>query len=169
MDRSEQPDVYQVYLGLDWAPVEAGGRVLIRPSRDAWNDFGFKTHADFRIIASTGEITAATGFLGFLLEEEAEATDTSHLRAFLSSAASTFVSAEDLPGRFFTMLREMDAYRRLVDALGVKELRQCLLSINDVVALTEYRSTTEWLNQALSSAVFNMSFIRSSESYFAFK
>src|SRR4051812_37082917 len=99
MDSSEQPNVYQVFLGLDWAPVEAGRTVLIRPTRDAWNDFGFKTHADFRIIASTGEVTAARGLLGFLLEEEAEATDTSHLGAFLSSAAKTFISAEDVPGR----------------------------------------------------------------------
>jgi energy-coupling factor transporter ATP-binding protein EcfA2 len=169
MARSEQPDVYQVYFGLKWPTVEAGRTVLIRPSRDGWNDFGFRTHVDLRIVAPTSEVTAATGFLGFLPEEEADAVDASHLRRLLSSAGEEFIAAEKVPGRFFTMLRQMDEYRRLVDALGVEELRECLLSINDVVAFNEYRSSAEWLGQALSSDVFGMSFIRSSESYFAFK
>lgn len=170
MDRDEPSDAYRVYFGLEGRRVERGPSVFISPSRDRWNDFGFRTHADFRILASSGQSITASGFLGFLFEKGADATDTSELRELLSSAADGCLSAQDVAeGRFFTMLSGMDAYRQLVDFLGVAELRQCLLAINDVIALTEYRSSTEWLGEALSSDVFNMSFIRSSDCYFTFK
>ena len=152
MAGSKQSDTYSVDFGFAGTPGGVGRRVLMRPSRDNWNDFGFKTHVNLEIVGPTGEVSEATGFLGFLADSGKDATDTTYLRDLLSSVNRDFISAEDIPARFFTMLSAMDGYRELVDALGPTEVRNCLLALNDVVALAEFRSSSQWLSEALVSA-----------------
>ncbi|WP_321947879.1 AAA family ATPase [Paraburkholderia sp. J10-1] len=70
---------------------------------------------------------------------------------------------------FFTMLPTLADYRGLVGVLGVEVVQGLLLALNDVVALGEWHPGEELLKQATATEVFQRSFIRTSEAFFAFK
>jgi ABC-type dipeptide/oligopeptide/nickel transport system ATPase component len=158
---------YTVYFGHGWPESGAARSVLVRPSDDRWNDFSFRTRVTYEVRSDEGSVGPFEGCLGFLSEEE-RPSDLTYLTELLASRGSP-LAAEEVPGRFFTMLATLADYRKLVDALETKQARLLLHSLNDVVATSEFWPTTLWLDDALSSDVFNMSFLRSSESFFTFK
>lgn len=168
MGSVNRSDEYAVYFGHSWPETAAARSVLVRPSDDRWNDFNFRTRVTYEIRSDGASAGPFEGYVGFLVGEGEPASDATYVTELLASTGSP-LAAEDIPRRFFTMLGSMADYRRLVDALAPKQVRSLLLSLNDVVGTIEFRSTTPWLDDALSSDVFNMSFLRSSESFFAFK
>lgn len=151
-------------LAMDLPP----DTILVVPSSDGWNDFGHHTRVDYRIrVRSAKEAVEASGFIGFI-NPEADRNGKDLLQQLVSTQGESTVTATT-DHRFFTMLPDMEAYRRLVQALEADDATEALTALNDLVALNEFESTAAILDLATQSEVFSLSFMRSSDSYFAYK
>jgi ABC-type branched-subunit amino acid transport system ATPase component len=142
--------------------------VLVVPSPDGWNDFGHHTRVDYRIqMRSARQTVEASGFIGFI-NSEGDSNGKDLLQQVVSSKGASTVTAR-AEHRFFTMLPDMEAYRKLVQALDPDDATEALTALNDLVALNEFESNAPILDLATQSKVFSLSFMRSSDSYFAYK
>ena len=142
--------------------------VLIVPSSDGWNDFGHYTRIDYWIRMRTADQPVhANGFIGFIAHEE-NLSGKNLLEQLVSTQGESTITAK-AEHRFFTMLSDMESYRRLVQALGADDATEALTAVNDLVALNEFDSTTDLLEDATQTKVFSLSFMRSSDSFFAYK
>jgi ABC-type branched-subunit amino acid transport system ATPase component len=142
--------------------------ILVVPSSDGWNDFGHHTRVDYRIrMRSSKEAVEASGFIGFI-NPEAGRNGKDLLQQLVSTQGKSTVTATS-DHRFFTMLPDMEAYRLLVQTLDADDATEALIALNDLVALNEFESTSPILDLATQSEVFSLSFMRSSDSYFAYK
>lgn len=151
-------------LRLDLPP----NTVLIVPSEDRWNDFGHHTRIDYRIrMRSAIEAIEASGFIGFI-SPEADQNGKELLEQLVSARGESTVTAT-AEHRFFTMLPDMEAYRRLVQTMDADDATEALTALNDLVALNEFEAASITLDLATQSEVFSLSFMRSSDSYFAYK
>ena len=114
------------------------GTIVIAPSSDSWNDFGERILIEVvlqprRNAEFSNERLEFRGFFGFL-EKQGDKSDTLQLRE-LVNRDSTPISAEKVPD-YFTMLPDMESYRRIVGQLGPDEARIVLRAINDMVAVS---------------------------------
>ncbi len=142
--------------------------ILVVPSSDGWNDFGHHTRVDYRIRMRSPQVAVqARGFIGFI-NPEAKQNGNNLLQQLVSTEGKSTVAATT-DHQFFTMLPDMEAYRRLVQTLDADDATQVLTALNDLVALNEFESTTAILDLATQSEVFSLSFMRSTDSYFAYK
>jgi len=142
--------------------------VLIVPSNDSWNDFGNYTRVDYRIrVGAERPPIEESGFIGFIAADS-NRTDRKLLEQLLAAAGETTHTARS-EHRFFTMLPDMEAYRRLVQTLNADDATAALTAVNDLVALSEFNSTADILDLAVQTDAFSLSFMRSSDTYFAFK
>lgn len=151
-------------LAIDLPP----DTILIVPSSDGWNDFGHHTRVDYRIrMHSAKEVVEASGLIGFI-DPKADRNGKDLLQQLVSPHSDLTVAAT-IDHRFFTMLPDMEAYRRLVQILDADDATKALTALNDLVALSEFESTAPILDMAIRTEVFSLSFMRSSDSYFAYK
>lgn len=142
--------------------------VLIVPSTDDWNDFGHHTRIDYNFrMDSDSPIVSASGFIGFI-KTGGERNGKDLLQQLILAQGDTTVPAPH-EHRFFTMLPDMEAYRRLVQQLNADDATVVLRAVNDLVALNEFASNSDILDLALRTEVFSLSFMRSSDSFFAYK
>ncbi|AKC86306.1 AAA family ATPase [Pseudoxanthomonas suwonensis] len=141
--------------------------VLIVPSADDWNDFGLRTRIDYLIRIQEADPVATSGHIGFL-DKEGVSRGSEQLVKIVEESGKQMVSAGS-KHRFFTMLPDMEAYRILVRDFGVEDASTALGGTNDLVALNEFSPRSELLESATRSDVFTSSFMRSSETFFAFK
>jgi energy-coupling factor transporter ATP-binding protein EcfA2 len=143
------------------------GTIAISPSKDSWNDFGFRIRVDiaFCIRPGTGGQLLVSGFFGFVQSADRE-YDVRLLEKLLKGAPDNRLLVSDIP-KFFTMLPDMRTYREVVSFLGPKEAADALVAINDVVAADEGLVGSTSLRAAKETAVFKQAFLRSSEAFFA--
>jgi ABC-type branched-subunit amino acid transport system ATPase component len=143
--------------------------VLIAPSHDNWNDFGFRTQVDILIgrIEHNEEIHTH-GYLGFIEDKIDQSNDDIDILKLFSATKSEVIDAKE-GHRFFTMLPDMESYRGIIRILGVEIASDVLLAINDIVAYEEFKPSEKWLKAATQTNTFNYSFMRSSETYFTYK
>ncbi|MGC4008892.1 MAG: AAA family ATPase [Pseudomonas sp.] len=143
--------------------------ILIAPSEDNWNDFGYRTRVDVRINLS-GELNVhiMEAYIGFITDQPDDPNGIYPLEKLLKGVEVLTLPATD-SHRFYTMLPSMKAYRSIVQIFGVNRSVEILTAIRDLVALSEFKTKANWLEQAKNSDVFLKSFVRSAESYFAFK
>jgi len=113
------------------------------------------------------EVVEASGFIGFISPEAKQNGKELLQQLVLTEGKSTVSATTD--HQFFTMLPDMEAYRRLVQTLDADAATQALTALNDLVALNEFESSAAILGLATQSEVFSLSFMRSSDSYFAYK
>lgn len=143
--------------------------IIVVPSNDDWNDFGFRTLVDVDInTSSKNESFSTKAYIGFLTNDAKEPNGTSRLKELLKGTDLIEIPGAD-SHRFFTMLPTMEAYRELVIKLGVEDAAEALRSLRDLVVLTEFKNNANWLDLAVTSEVFLKSFMRTSDSYYAFK
>lgn len=142
--------------------------ILVIPSSDGWNDFGHHTRVEYRIrMSSMKEAVHASGFIGFINSEGDQNGKDLLEQLVLVQGESTVKATTD--HHFFTMLPDMEAYRRLVRTLDADGATAVLTALNDLVALNEFESSADILDLAIQTEVFSLSFMRSSDSYFAYK
>lgn len=142
--------------------------ILIVPSSDIWNDFGHHARVDYWIrMRSAKETVHASGFIGFI-NPDADHSGKDLLQQLVSTHGESTVEATT-DHHFFTMLPDMEAYRKLVQTLNADDATAALTALNDLVALNEFESTAAILDLATQTEVFSLSFMRSSDSYFAYK
>ncbi|MBX8487743.1 AAA family ATPase [Pseudomonas cichorii] len=141
--------------------------IYIAPNPDRWNDFGFRTKIDIHIhLEGEGEFYTE-GFIGFLTNSSNESNGVYKLNQLLENTDAYVLP--DLGGtKFFTMLPNMESYRKLSRTFGIETAVTVLKSINDLVAIGEFKPMTNWLGLACKSEVFLKSFMRTTESFFAF-
>ncbi len=141
-----------------------GEQVLVIPHEGTWNDFGYQIHYQYIYVIDKKRVLDGVIMLG-LLEL------SSGIRAVVAGAIQEskhdFVRAEDLP-QFFSMHRSMQEYRNVVERLGLSKAQSLLTALNDLVALRHYLRTPKWVDVAIENEVFNLAFMRNSESFYAF-
>lgn len=151
-------------LALDLPP----DTILVVPSSNGWNDFGHHTRVDYRIrMRSSVDVVHASGFIGFI-NPEADRNGKDLLQQLVSTQGESTI-AVTTDHHFFTMLPDMEAYRWLVQTLDADDATAVLNALNDLVALNEFDSNPAVLDLATQTEVFSLSFMRSSDSYFAYK
>ena len=147
------------------------GTIAIAPSSDSWNDFGERILIEIalqpRRNAESGiDRLKFRGFFGFL-EKQNGRFDTLHLRELVTQDP-TPIPAERVPD-YFTMLPDMESYRRVVGHLGPDEARLALRAMNDIIEADDRPFGRPWLRAARESRIFLNAFLRHSEPYFAWK
>lgn len=151
------------------------GEVLIYPSFNNWNDFGFKIKCTCSVFNTLTDNTYTFGtYIGFLSldpnqvnsktnkEMNEESRDLSKRFSKDPEAFNFYVDNR----QFFTMLPSMADYRMVVEALGPEQLKVVLQAINDMVLHKD--SSDKWVDAATKSEVFQLGFMRNSEGFFAF-
>ena len=144
--------------------------ILVSPTNDSWNDFGFQVRVELFIQPPTGPVLSMhpvklPGFFGFI-ENKRRALDVRALREQLQENGP--LEAERFPG-FFTMLPDMATYREIGSALGWDEARRALRALHDIVEAGESPGIPAWLKPATDSQLFRKVFLRTTESFFAWK
>ncbi|WBO22724.1 AAA family ATPase [Sphingomonas abietis] len=154
-------------LDLDAFPDAQPGTIIITPSKENWNDFGFRIRVDIAFITPReyDRVLNISGFFGFIGESK-NVSDVRLLRKLLENAPDKRLSSKDIPP-FFTMLPNMGAYRDIVAYLGPELATKSLLAMNEVVAMDDTRTGPGWLRDAKQSRVFKQAFLRTSEAFFA--
>ncbi len=142
--------------------------ILVVPSQDSWNDFGYHTRVDYRIrLHAVNELIVSSGFICFI-DPNGESIGRYMVPQLVSAVGAMTMPAPE-EQRFFTMLPDMESYRRLVQSLGPDDVKNALIALNDLVALNEFESAASLLELATQSEIFKLSFMRSADSYFAYK
>ncbi len=160
----EQKTSYQIYFA--WSASSFKGStaptIVFIPSSDKWNDFSQRTIFECKVLGAGKRNTfSTTVHLAFLGEEE---SPVEHVRTLLGKSSQ--IDSSSLPA-FFTMLSDLDAYRRAVSELTRSEALRVLLAINDLVAL-KTKKLPKWFSQAMASDAFKFSFMRKTQTFFAF-
>lgn len=147
------------------------GTIAIVPASDSWNDFGERILIELiiqprRETEFSGERMEFRGFFGFL-EKQDNKFDTQHIRDLVDRDPAP-IPAEKVP-YYFTMLPDMESYRRIVGQFGPDEARLVLRAMNDIVEADDRPVGRPWLKAARESRIFLNAFLRNSEPYFAWK
>lgn len=90
-------------------------------------------------MSSTKQPVEASGFIGFV-NPEAERNGKNLLQQLVSTLGDSTVTAT-VDHSFFTMLPDMEAYRRLVQTLDPDNATEALTALNDLVVMNEFEST----------------------------
>ncbi|MDH0869808.1 AAA family ATPase [Agrobacterium pusense] len=141
--------------------------IVISPSKDQWNDFGYRIRVDIFLPdrSTPDRRLELPGFLGFVGKGK-EASDVRMLIERLNESADGRLTSDQLP-TFFTMLPEIGAYREIVSRFGPKDATQLLVGMHDVVAAEETYPGPIWFRGVREAGVFKQAFMRSSEAFFA--
>ncbi|MBA4013253.1 MAG: AAA family ATPase [Phenylobacterium sp.] len=173
---ASKPEEYRVHFARaeqlgDFLP----GDIVISPSRDRWNDFGFRIHVDIVVHARQSIGISSVhldGYLGFIYpdsdaNDSIPDADTRLIARVLDAFPDPSAPADQFP-QFFTMLPDMAAYRTLVGELGPEEAAAVLVAMHDMVE-AEYATISRPWSEAEHLQTFQRGFLRSNEAYFALK
>lgn len=182
----EDSSNYNIIFNQDIRDISSND-ILIYPSYDNWNDFGFKLKCTCCVInKKTGELVKIGAYIGFLPMDKENFSNDKHINEYSRELSQGFSKGSlseavfaPLDGKFknsgyviwgkvyfFTMLPSMADYRSGIEKLGVEQFGEFLRAINDLVLFKD--SSEEWVSQAVSSEVFRLGFMRHSEGFFAF-
>lgn len=125
-------------------------------------DFGIHSNFKFFLTLNQNKIELELK-IGFLDQQQ----DPREILKQKFSDHHSPVSPKELPP-FFSLLEDLESYRKIVRTLGPNLAQKSLISINDMVATGKTAVKPVWYNEALKSRVFNISLLRSSESFAAF-
>lgn len=143
--------------------------LLISPLNDRWNDFGFRTRVEIAVKKERSNIVyAMSASIGFLETFDDTQNGTDLLEVLLKRGGGTALEPPQ-PLNFFTMLPDLEAYRKIVRALGVAGAQEVLVAARDVVTLDHLNSSRAFVLAVTETPIFKMSFVRTAEAYFAFK
>ncbi|CAM2192103.1 ATP-binding protein [Paraburkholderia kururiensis] len=142
---------------------------LIVPSDDKFDDFGFKTRVSIHLRLDEHRGKAVLkGYFGVVSPGSDTASDSRWIVELMNGTRELTVAAED-GHHFFTMLPTLHDYRAVVRDMGPQAAGKLLLALNDLVAVGELRPTSNIPAAASITKVFQKSFVRTAEAYFAFK
>ena len=144
--------------------------VLVVPSDDTWPAFGRYVGVDFLIqVRFAKQPIRASGFIGFIEPEGRQNANVLIEQLVAGGGSETaHVMSEQVP-RFFTMLPDMEAYRRLVQQLGSDDATAVLTAVNDLVALNEFDSSIPRSGPCDPDRSLHPGIYACSDTFFAFK
>ena len=161
---------YKILFAASWRSTLniSKDEIILVPSNDSWNNFG---HRNKFLLWRSGERQAISILLSFIEKKDSPESnflnpDSIVKKKFEKNDANS-LPASDFPD-FFTMLYDMDDYRKIISKEGVTNGNEILKSINDLVFTQAKNSNAHWYKNAIESEAFTLSFMRSSHTIFAF-
>lgn len=157
---------YSICLSLDPPPTIERKEpfIWIYPGSSSWNDFGLQTECWITVFEDGTRIFKENAKLAFVKKGSSPFVV---LKTMLNEAGKDYLEGENLP-TFFVLMGGMQDYRNIVSQLGLEKANQILSQLNDLALIKHSEKNPPWLEKAYSSKAFNDSFIRSSETFFAF-
>lgn len=141
--------------------------IYIWSTNDSWNDFRYKTHGMFVLQLDDHKIVEGNILVSVLKDDVlVEPGYTGLGNRFISGRKDFEVELPETA--FFSLLPSISDYRRLVQEVGEARASMTLRSLNDLVFAGGYPKTVSWYSAAIDSDVFQKSFMRNSEPFFAF-
>lgn len=148
--------------------------IKISAVSSVWNDFTYKIRCEFRVLSKeSGASHSGDMLIGILAPKNIKGGAAKDFMADYRSLQSAveLLNENNTPKssdsiRFFTMLPNMNSYRKLVDALGPEETQKFLSAVNDLVYFKD--KSCDWFTDATDSDVFSLGFMRNSEAFFAY-
>lgn len=141
--------------------------IYIWATDNSWNDFRYKTHGTFVVHLDNDQIISGNILVSVLNDEQSEHSDFVGLGNRFSAGKQDFEL--ELPEKaFYCLLPSISEYRTIVQDIGSLQASAILKSLNDLVFTNEYNQTASWFKEAVISDVFQKSFMRNSEPFFAF-
>ncbi|WKM74697.1 AAA family ATPase [Klebsiella oxytoca] len=164
-------DNYEIIFGSSAYVVninKSSKYINIYPDKNNFNDFGLDSKVFIDIVDNEiNKNISLPGFIGFI--EDYKDLNGKYALDAISKNIEKLSLLNEKPYFFFTMLRELKDYRELVENYGVEEANKILFAINDITLTVRDSESQRYKNVALGTDIFNKSFIRNSESYFAYK
>ncbi|HAV1393122.1 ATP-binding cassette domain-containing protein [Enterobacter hormaechei subsp. xiangfangensis] len=164
-------DNYEIIFGSSAYVVninKSSKYINIYPDKNNFNDFGLDSKVFIDIVdKEINKNISLPGFIGFI--EDYKDLNGKYALDAISKNIEKLSLLNEKPYFFFTMLRELKDYRELVENYGVEEANKILFAINDITLTVRDSESQRYKNVALGTDIFNKSFIRNSESYFAYK
>ncbi|MGL3378071.1 AAA family ATPase [Salmonella enterica] len=164
-------DNYEIIFGSSAYVVninKTSKYINIYPDKNNFNDFGLDSKVFIDIVdKEINKNISLPGFIGFI--EDYKDLNGKYALDAISKNIEKLSLLDEKPYFFFTMLRELKYYRELVENYGVEEANKILFAINDITLTVRDSESQRYKNVALGTDIFNKSFIRNSESYFAYK
>lgn len=159
---------YEVFFAENWGAKKSvsNGAIVLVPSGSNWNNFGHRNHFYMWLKGYKEAISIAVAFLDDSGRELFSKADNVVSKMFKTKVEDILPSSE-FPD-FFTMLFEMDDYRKIISRHGVEDGNGILASLNDLVYTRKNNPKVEWYAAAIKSEAFAMSFMRNSHTMFAF-
>lgn len=156
---------------FEMAPSEPGTIVIVpNPrvrSRAAQIDADFTIHPRKETGIEFGRL-GFQGYVGFVDGRPHKSTSQT-LPQIFNVRNETALEPTQIESFFFTMLPAIGAYRELVNQAGPAEARLILLSLHDMVEGGGAPARRNWYRFARESLLFQGTFLRTSEAYFAWK
>lgn len=138
--------------------------VVLSPEPDRWNNFALRTRFDCVIVVDGVARVECVIHLAFL---ESANSPADRVRQIMRESPEPLRPAKDFP-EFFTLMPSMEDYRAIVKTLGPTSARQHLRALNDMVEVQRRKVRPAWFSKAQRTRAFQRSFMRASESFFAF-
>lgn len=164
-------DNYEIIFGSSAYVVninKSSKYINIYSDKNNFNDFGLDSKVFIDIVdKEINKNISLPGFIGFI--EDYKDLNGKYALDAISKNIEKLSLLNEKPYFFFTMLRELKDYRELVENYGVEEANKILFAINDITLTVRDSESQRYKNVALGTDIFNKSFIRNSESYFAYK
>ncbi|MEF1256377.1 AAA family ATPase [Vibrio sp. M260112] len=138
--------------------------IYVWPTDEGWNDFKYKTHGLFVVKLEDDQIISGSVLIA--VQDQSENDDISY-----TGLGNQITSISDKNAKadfFFSLLPSIGEYRNIVRDVGVPMASKILNSLNDLVYTNEQEKDAPWLEGAQNSEVFQKSFMRNSEPFFAF-
>lgn len=161
--------------------------IIISPEDASWNDFGYKIRCSLKIKLSDSRDSYYKGniLLGFLFNHKESYNKKDPLKIIKEDNTSFSrdelmklylllkKNSEDATIKedtvdFFTMLPDMQSYRKFISHFGTKLANELLLFLNDLVAKKQKNEYSDWLESAIDTQLFKLGFMRNSEPFFAY-
>ena len=166
LDFPIKPQIYFTKSNEDAVRMNAG-TIVIHAPQDNWNDFGYQTSFDFSIVLAPKQILWRRFKLAFLEPVAIIESEYQVVKEVFQNRAQEILSIDNFPP-FFTMQNSPQAYKELVTELGEQNCKNILLALNDIVLAERSESPPDWLNAALKSEAFNLSFLRSADGFLSY-
>ncbi len=174
-------EIHLLFSKTEQKPKE--NEIIIFPDEDNWNDFGHKIRCHFLIgsINLKDEIYKGSIFFGFQLKKDTKfenlaendhslivsTKELNNLSSIFYQNEERLFSKKDIPD-FFTMLPDMQSYRKFVSFYGVELANKLLLTMNDLVVKKQKSEHNDWIRNAIETSVFKLGFMRNSEPFFTY-
>lgn len=143
------------------------GTILICVPNDNWNDFGNQTSFEFSLVTMPRVVIWKKFKLAFHKSTRNEESEYDVVKEIFNQKASSILSVDNFPG-FFSMQHSTASYKDLVAELGEQNAKSVLVVLGDIVIAEKEELPPVWLDSALKSEAFNLSFLRSPDGFLAY-
>lgn len=141
-----------------------GDEILVVPSYENWNDFGYRIRAEIGLLAENGSREWFDAFFAI----KGQMVLANFVKEKISASKSG-IPLDELDVPYATLLIESKSYSLIRRSIGAELGRQFLLVAHDVSLLqSEDEDVPNWPD-FFTSDVFTHSMTRSSEGYFSFR